>query len=187
MKRTLFVACITIVVFLLLSFCFSKGTSFSGLATDERILTYTQLEPEYAKVAPGDSLVLGVTMVKLGATDRKDVVVGLFIKDAQGASKLLSSQTVALETKTSLILAVDVPDALKSNAYTLFLEVRDLKTNDLLATASQRILVFHNFSIKFDGKNDVLLIVLTLVVLLLVLDLVHRYYLARSLVKKRQH
>ncbi len=157
-------------------FLFENPFILSGLSTEEQILIYVQLEPEYARVATGSQFFLGVTLIKLGDTNRKDVLVTLFLKEVNGKNLPLSSQTAAIETRASLILALKVPDSLQTNSYQIYLEVTDVKTGELLASASQRILVFDNFSIKFNDKSAYVLVVLVFVMVVTLLYSLYHHF-----------
>ena len=148
---------------------------FSGFAS-EGILTYVQLQPEYSIVESGDKIILGISLVQLGNRERRDVVVSLFLNGDDNKKLLLSSQSIALETTSSSIFELNIPEELKSDSYEIDVEVRDTK-NELLSSTSQRIFINKNFFIKINKDHIFYLLLILFVIVASILFIIINAFL----------
>ena len=174
MKRNILIVALVIVLLIAVILIINNNIKLSGFSSKESIITYIQLEPEYSEASAGDSIILGVTLVRLGGNEAKDVTVNAIIEDAQGLKQSISSQTIALETRASLIIELTAPKKLNSNSYHVLIEVRDTKTNELLSVARQKILSLDNIYLQFNEKTLLYVILLSLIVIIALLVIIWR-------------
>ena len=150
----------------------NNSNKILGFFSQESILTYIRLEPEYSKVAAGDDILIGVRIIKLGGEGKKDVVLNLFIKKENGQLISINSQTVALETQASFIIPLNVPEELRADSYNIYLETRNLAGNELLGVATHRIIVYEGFIIYFNENNLIWIIIILFLFIVIVILLI---------------
>lgn len=146
------------------------GFGIKNLENQESILTYIQLEPEYLKVGPGKEIVLGVTLIKLNGEGKKDVTLEVFLKNHNGSRRLILSETIALETRSSMIIAPKIPKELEGfeeqSSINLEFEVKDSQTNELLSRANQRIILSDDIYISISQKSILYLSIIGILILI---------------------
>ncbi len=169
------------IVALLLAVCsliffvvYNNYFKLSGFAFSEKIFVSTHIDPEYSKITSGGNIVLGVSIVRLGAQDTapQDVEVEMSVASKDEKKILLSSQTAALGTQLSMLFHANLPEDLKSESYVLHIDVKDSRTGKVLGSANQRIIVVGIYYVQLSpsSANFVLIgIALVLVVIILVL------------------
>lgn len=158
MIKHLLIICALLV---LIIFIISPNRTIHGLFSDDSIITYVQLEPEYVQIEKNEELILGITLIKLRDDERKDVTVSLFLK-GEDSRELLLSETVALETKVSLIVKPRIPNNLdiKDDSITLEVEVKDTESGKILSTTTQRIIINDEFYILLNEDSMLYLLII---------------------------
>src|SRR3989344_3676963 len=123
-------------LFLFTFFYWETDRSLSGFASKESIITTIQLEQDYSELKEGDTNLIGITLIRLGGEEKKDYVVTMFLEDENGLKTGISSQTIAVETRASLVMELNIPKDSDSKSYTLSVEVRDINDDSLISKTS---------------------------------------------------
>ena len=108
------------------------------------------------------------------------------LEDEEGSKKSISSQTIAVETRASLVMELNLPKDSDSKSYTLSIEVRDINDNSLISKASQKIILFKGFYIKINYKGLFYLIsaiLIVTIILLIIIWTTHRHH--KKLLEKK--
>jgi len=159
---------------LLFILLYQQEGNLLGFVSKESVITTIQLEQDYSKVKEGDTILIGITLVKLGGGGTKDYLVTMFLEDAEGLKKSISSQTIAVETRASLVMELDIPKISDSESYLLHVEVRDSHDNKLISSVSQRVILFKDLYIKINYRGLLFVILIALVVLIILLVIIWR-------------
>lgn len=124
----------------------------SGFLSKESVITNIKIEPEYTSTKPGETILLTITIIQLDYQERRDITVDFYIKNNE-EKLFLSSETLAIHTKVSLVEELSIPQGLKDKSYEIFVEVKDTKTQELISTASQRIIIIDSLKITIDRED----------------------------------
>jgi len=90
---------------------------------------------QYKKVFPGGDFLVEVTLYNLGETGRVDAFLDYEIKDEKGNTISSSSESIAVETRASLIKNIHIPENTKPGRYALYVGVTyDEKTAGSMAS-----------------------------------------------------
>lgn len=161
--------------------------SISGYASKDQVIITLQLEPEYANAKTGEIILMGITLVKLGSHEIEDVTIDVFLRDGTEEKQRVSSETVALQTRTSLIVDVRISEEIKSKSFEVIIEATDTNTGELLGTATQRILLTDSLKIKFVENWQVPVTAAGIVLLLLIISLIAFHHKRIPTKKEREH
>ncbi len=81
--------------------------------------------PKQAQVFPGDEVLAGITIFNLGEVKgRVDVRLEYAIQDTLGKKYVTGSETLAVETQTSIVRSLKVPSDAKPGTYIFFAQVK---------------------------------------------------------------
>ena len=157
----------------------------SGLAIKDPVGVFIHLEPEYANVNHGETVVIGITLVQFGENKRHDVKMDLIIKGKNGEVITTNSETLALGSEVSIVREIKLPEEVKADSYTIIIEVRDGKTNELIGSTSQRILSFDNVKIRLSPSNMpyiiiIIIIIAIMILVMIALIIIHNHLLSKS-------
>ncbi|MEK6898725.1 MAG: hypothetical protein AABW79_01375 [Nanoarchaeota archaeon] len=175
MKRFIGVSSLIILLLMFSIYFFQQNPAISGFALKDSVLIYIQLQPEYANTENGKDILLGITLIQLKEREIRDVLISLSIKDENGVRYKVSSETIALQTRASLVSNFRVPENLDSKSFEIEVDVTDTETNEQLGFTSQRILISKGYQIKL-GENWIIAIliiagiIITLITLMIMID-----------------
>ena len=99
----------------------------------------TKMEIEYNPITAGEHLLAQVNIFGRGEENVHDFNVFYFLKDEDGNIINQGSRTIALQIQTSIVVNLGTAQNTPPGEYLFQIEVRELKTNELLATASEMI------------------------------------------------
>ena len=129
---------------------------------DIEIIFPTQFEEIYA----GDEIVFITKLTNLGEFKKADVVLTYMIKDFEGNTFVLETDSFAVETQASHPKTLRVPDNLPSGDYLVYVR---LDYGGFTASASHQFKVKPLFSLDFGTLEIVLIIAIIAVMILLIL------------------
>ena len=128
---------------------------------DIEIIFPTQFEEIYA----GDEIVFITKLTNLGEFKKADVVLTYMIKDFEGNTFVLETDSFAVETQASHPKTLRVPDNLPSGDYLVYVR---LDYGGFTASASHQFKVKPLFSLDFGTLEIVLIIAIIAVMILLI-------------------
>lgn len=159
--------------------------SLSYITSQANVVLSIDIEPEYSIVSAGDPVIIQINLIQLGNQERKDVIVLLSLVNSEDKASLLSTETIALETRASLVSRLDIPEKATSGVYTVNVEVFDINKTNILGKAS-RIIIIEKTRIS---RGDIYLIgfylsIIVSFVLLIILYRQNRYYRPKTKITK---
>ena len=83
-----------------------------------------QIPEKFKVVNPGDEVLAGVSIYNLGEIKRADADVSYIVKDSDGNITFIESESVAVETQTSLIKTIKIPENAKPGYYFVYVMVK---------------------------------------------------------------
>lgn len=187
MQKFISITALLMLTFLGIILMLQNNQTISGYASKDQVIITIQLEPEYANTKIGGTILLGITLIKLGSHEIEDVTITLFIKDETGKKERISSETAALQTRTSLVTNLRIPENIKSNSFEIAVEATDTNTGELLGTATQRILLTKSLRIKFAQNWQIPVTVAGIVLLFLIISLIAFNHKKIPTKKEKEH
>jgi hypothetical protein len=128
---------------------------------------------KFQYVLPGEDILAQVELYNLGSQGRTDVLLDYIIKDNEGNEIIQEHDTVAVETSTSFIKDIKIPENLAFGKYIFYVRVN---YNDKVASASAW---FNVGKIEFY-KSKIFLYILAIIFIVLVLLIVFIIYKIRK-------
>lgn len=143
--------------------------NISYVTSQASISLSIDIEPEYSIVSAGDEVIMQINLMQLGDQRRKDVIVSLFLLDDKNQGILKSTETITLETKASMIAKLNIPENVKEGIYSINIEIFDVKEENVLGKASERIIIKNRITtddIYFVGS---LLLIIAFIIFIIIL------------------
>ncbi len=120
------------------------------VASQENITLFINIEPEYSIVSVGDKVIMQINLIQLGDQKRRDVIVALSLIDTENKTIDRSTQTIAFETRASLISQLRIPENTDNGIYKVNAEIFDMAEENLLAKASKEIIIERSIVTRAD-------------------------------------
>ncbi|MEK6969836.1 MAG: hypothetical protein AABW48_05400 [Nanoarchaeota archaeon] len=119
-KRKLLLLSVMLAFSLVFIFYSKPLLLLAGQATNQDLFNLEVEIPEtYEEILAGEDLWFTTTVLNLANTNRIDIVLKYEILDVNGELKILKSETVAVETKASVVGNLKVPTSLEQGLYFL--------------------------------------------------------------------
>ncbi|MCX6749218.1 MAG: hypothetical protein NTW17_00535 [Candidatus Pacearchaeota archaeon] len=120
------------------------------VASQENVALSINIEPEYSIVSVGDNVIMQINLIQLGDQKRRDVIVSLSLIGNENKIIYESTQTIALETRASLISQLRIPENTDNGIYNVNVEILDMTEKNLLGKASKEIVVEKSVVTRID-------------------------------------
>lgn len=125
---------------ILLALLFFNRPLISGFSVHGAVISSFQFSSDYSTVQPGEEVLLGVRLFRIGDSMRRDVLVTLFI-EGDTSREEIGSQTVALESQASILFSFIFPPTFNKESHTFLVYVTDSNTGQLVSQSSQHVFV----------------------------------------------
>lgn len=109
--------------------------------SQESISLSIDVYPKDLIASAGDEALIQINLIQLGNQIRRDVVVSLFLVDKNNKSAYTQKETVALETKASMVTRLKIPKDIKKGIYNINIQIFDINEENLLGKASEIIII----------------------------------------------
>lgn len=113
---------------------------------------------EYSNVLPGKEILAEIELFNLGLVKRADVEIEYTIEDDEGNKIITEKETIAVETKTSFIKRIKIPENYRSGKHILYIKAI---YNEKFASATASFNV-----IKWGSEKLFIVILLSVIILL---------------------
>lgn len=153
--------------------------NISYAASQANVALSVDIEPEYSIVSAGDRMIIQINLIQLGDQRRKDVTLSLSLIDNQGKAIYKSTETIALETRASLVSKLNVPENANNGIYNIDVKILDVKGENLIAQASKEIIIEKT---KIT-RTEIYLIGIYLIVISLFIIMIILYKRNRAFIK----
>jgi len=120
------------------------------VASQENVVLSISIEPEYSIVSVGDKVIMQINLIQLGDQKRRDVIVSLSLIDNENKTIYESTQTIALETRASLVSQLRIPENTDNGIYEVNAKILDMTEKNLLGKASKEIVVEKSVVTRID-------------------------------------
>lgn len=167
-----------LIALLLIIFFGFRENNPTGHVTSEGLSAFIQIEPEYARIEPGGSILAQLSLVQPGNEIRRDVMIEHYLEDVNGGIIFLGRQTLAVETRTTIILSGRIPQETPQGDYKLTADVTGVGSEVILAKASQRVIIAEDVLFSPDSapllyKVGFFAVIIALIILFIILYLTH--------------
>ena len=120
------------------------------VSSQESVTLSIKIEPEYSIVSIGDNVIMQINLIQLGDQKRRDVIVSISLIDTENKTIDRSTQTIALETRASLVSQLRIPENTDNGIYKVNAEVFDMSEKSLLGKASKDIIIERSIVTRED-------------------------------------
>ena len=120
-----------------------------------------EIPRNFLRVAPGRELFTEITLLRAKGIDKIDVLVKYVIKNEKGEEIYTSTETVAIETKTSFVKSFQIPEEIAVGNYILYVTT---KYNGEIATSNASFSVIEK---KFWGGENMIFIIIIIIIIIL--------------------
>lgn len=144
-----------------------------GALLDVRI----EIQKKYQKVLPGDEILANINMFNFGLSKRADINLKYTISDFDGNVFFTKNETLAIETQTSFVAFILLPNDIPKGAYILYVEA-SYEGKVAGATAN-----FEIVSNKVTQNEKVFIAIIIILIMLLSLGI--QYYLKEKYPKEK--
>ena len=143
--------------------------NISYVDSQANISLSVDISPKYSIVSAGDDVIMQINLMQSGGQSRKDVIVAVSLFDSSNQGILKSTETVALETRASLVSELSIPENTKSGIYNVKVEIFDVNEKDLFAKTSKEITVKNKITAKDIYFVGSLLIIIAFIIFIIIL------------------
>ncbi len=121
---------------------------------------------KFLYVAPGEEIMSEINLYSLGAEGRVDVSLDYMVKNEQGSIIISEQETKAVETETSFIKTLKIPEDTKPGAYIFYVKA---SYNGEVASASTWFSV--GLEKPFFKKGNIFLIIIIIIIIIFIIFL----------------
>jgi hypothetical protein len=119
-----------------------------------------EIEKKYKKILPGEEILSQIRLFNLGGDGRADVLIEYEIKDYEGNDIVSETESLAIETQSSFIKKIKVPENTKEGMYVFYVKA---SYNGKVASASDN---FEVVSAKKINKEIIYIIITILAIIM---------------------